>query len=151
MDSTTLKVQIDTNITNKIGVGSISKTDVGGELKSVVDYVDQQVPIKTSAIVSLSSSVQNVLSRDINACNVEDGLCYLPTTTSIGKEVLVLAVSNNIHVYANQANTVKMFATYGTMISNIILTVNQFYRFTYLGLGTGLGGVVDGYWKAELI
>lgn len=36
MDSTSLKSQIDTDITNKIGAGSILKTDVGTDLKAVV-------------------------------------------------------------------------------------------------------------------
>lgn len=45
---TALKAQIDTDITNKTGNGSISKINVGGNLKSVVDYVDQKVPTKTS-------------------------------------------------------------------------------------------------------
>jgi len=42
MDSTTLKAQIDTNITNKTVAGSILKTNVGGDIKAVVDYVDQE-------------------------------------------------------------------------------------------------------------
>lgn len=47
MDSTSLKSQIDTDITNKIGAGSILKTDVGTNLKAVVDYMDQQIPYKS--------------------------------------------------------------------------------------------------------
>jgi len=47
MDSTTLKAQIDTNITNKTGAGSILKTNVGGELKAIVDYLDQLIPYKS--------------------------------------------------------------------------------------------------------
>lgn len=42
MDSTSLKAQIDTDITNKTGASSISKLNVGGNIKSVVDYVDQE-------------------------------------------------------------------------------------------------------------
>ena len=46
MDSTTLKAQIDTDITNKVGAASISKGNVGNDMKAVVDYTDQQVAFK---------------------------------------------------------------------------------------------------------
>ena len=48
MDSTALKAQIDSQITNETSPNSISPADVGGNLKSVVDYSDQQAPIKSS-------------------------------------------------------------------------------------------------------
>ena len=41
MTNTTLKAQIDSQITNETLSNSISPTDVGGNLKSVVDYIDQ--------------------------------------------------------------------------------------------------------------
>lgn len=46
MDSTALKAQIDSQITNETTPASISPTDVGTNLKAVVDYVDQQVAFK---------------------------------------------------------------------------------------------------------
>lgn len=52
MTNTALKSQIDTDITNKIGAGSISKTNVGTNLKAVVDYVDQQVPKTMHVLIS---------------------------------------------------------------------------------------------------
>ena len=151
MDSTTLKAQIDSQITNETAPNSISPADVGGNMKAVVDYTDQQAPTKTSGIVVLSDSVEAVLPKDINACNTANGLAYLPTTTFIGKEVIVLAVSNNITIYTNAAHDSRIFSTYPTMVSNIVLTTNKMYRFTYIGLGTGTGGTVNGYWKAELM
>ena len=36
-------------------------------------------------------------------------------------------------------------------VSSVTLLTNEMYRFTYIGFGTGTGGVVDGYWKAELL
>jgi hypothetical protein len=48
--STALKAQIDTQITNKTGAGSITKTAVGNNIKAVVDYVDQQVPYKSYVV-----------------------------------------------------------------------------------------------------
>lgn len=43
MTSAQLKAQIDAAITNKVAADSITPTDVGNNLKDIVDYVDQQV------------------------------------------------------------------------------------------------------------
>lgn len=43
MDNLLLKQQIDTEITNKTTVSSISPTNVGNNIKAVVDYVDQEI------------------------------------------------------------------------------------------------------------
>jgi len=60
MDSTTLKAQIDTNITNKTTAGSILKTNVGGDMKAVVDYVDQQVDFKVYKAKLSQSGTDNI-------------------------------------------------------------------------------------------
>lgn len=146
-----LKALVTTQIRDKTTQRSITKTNVADRIDAAYDYTDQQAPIKTSGIVVLSDSVQAILPKDINACNTVGGLSFLPTTTVIGREIIVLAVSNNIEVFANEANEDKMFVTYPTMVTNVILTTNQMYRFTYIGLGTGAGGVINGYWKAELM
>lgn len=44
MTNTALKAQIDSQITNETTPAGITPTDVGTNLKAVVDYVDQQVP-----------------------------------------------------------------------------------------------------------
>ena len=43
MDNTTLKQQIDTAITNKTAMRSITPSNVGENIKAVVDYVDQEI------------------------------------------------------------------------------------------------------------
>ena len=43
MDNTTLKQQIDTAITNKTAMRSITPANVGENIKAVVDYVDQEM------------------------------------------------------------------------------------------------------------
>ena len=150
MTNTTLKAQIDSQITNETTPSSVSPTDVGTNLKAVVDYIDQQVPVKTSASITLSGTTQ-ALPNDINSCSFTNGKAYLPTTTEIGKEIYVIAVSNGIEISANVAGTSKLFTTFNTFIANVVLTQYQMYRFIYIGFGTGTGGSVDGYWKAELI
>lgn len=46
MTNTSLKAQIDSQITNETTPLGITPAEVGGNLKSVVDYIDQQVPFK---------------------------------------------------------------------------------------------------------
>ena len=43
MDNTTLKQQIDTAVTNKTAMRSITPINVGENIKAVVDYVDQEI------------------------------------------------------------------------------------------------------------
>jgi hypothetical protein len=144
MTNTEIKTQIDNQITNETIVGGITPFEVGSNIKSVVDYVDQQAPIKTSGTVILSLTPQ-VLPYDINACSFAGGKAYLPATNIIGKEVYVIAVYNNIEIRANVANTSKLFSVFNTFVPSITLTTNQIYRFIYIGFDT------EGYWKAELI
>ena len=145
-----LKALTASQIRDKTSQRSITKTNIADRIDAGYDYTDQQAPIKTSAVVTLTGT-QTQLPNDINFCNFTGGKAYLPATTMIGREYIVLAVSNNIEIFANVANDTKMFVTYPTLIASVVLTTNQMYRFTYLGIGTGTGGVIDGYWKAELI
>ena len=57
MTNTVLKAQIDSQITNKTAQKSVTAAQVGGNMKEVVDYVDQQVPYKTySALLTQEST-----------------------------------------------------------------------------------------------
>ena len=141
---------IASKITDKTAAGSLTNTDDGANRVLILDYIDQQAPTKTSAVVTLTGT-QTQLPNDINFCNFTGGKAYLPATTMIGREYIVLAVSNNIEIFANVANDTKMFVTYPALVASVVLTTNQMYRFTYLGIGTGAAGVIDGYWKAELM
>jgi len=149
MTSTQIKENIDSNVTNKTVPKSISNIELGNDIKSVVDYIDQEL-LKNSGSVSLTTT-PSVLPYTINSCSFTNGIAYLPTTTKIGNQIYVIAVSNNIEIRANSANTNKMFNVFNTFISNVILTQYQMYRFTYIGFGSGIGSTIDGYWKAELI
>lgn len=144
MTNTALKAQIDSQITNETATGGITPYEVGTNLKEIVNYVDQQVPIKIADVLTLSATPQ-VLPYDVNSLSFSGGIAYLPTTDVIGKEVYVIANSNNIEIRANIGNTAKMFVTFGTFVQNVILTTNQMYRFIYIGFDT------VGYWKAEQI
>jgi hypothetical protein len=97
---------------------------------------------KTSGAITLSATPQ-VLPYDINSCSFGGGKAFLPTTTENGKEIIVLAVANNIEIRANSANTNFMFVKFQTFVSSVTLATNELYRFTYIGFG--------GYWKAEIL
>jgi hypothetical protein len=144
MTNTALKAQIDSQITNETATGGITPYEVGTNLKEIVNYVDQQSPIKVADALTLSATPQ-VLPYDVNSLSFSGGIAYLPTTDVIGKEVYAIANSNNIEIRANVGNTAKMFVTFGTFVQNVILTTNQMYRFIYIGFDT------VGYWKAEQI
>lgn len=150
MTNTELKAQIDSQITNETSANAITPTDVGTNLKAVVDYVDQEIDLipiviaKTSGAITLSATPQ-VLPYDTNSCSFSGGKAYLPATTEINKEVLVIATSSNIEIRANVANSAKMFTTFNTFITSITLNQFEMYRFTYIGFAT------EGYWKAELL
>lgn len=115
-----------------------------------IDVLNGLVGAKTSGSQTLSATPA-VLLYDINSCSFGGGKAYLDATDVIGKEIYVIAASNNIEVRANVANSAKMFVTFMTFVTSVTLTTNQMYRFTYIGFGTGTGGATDGYWKAELM
>jgi len=74
--STALKAQIDTDITNKTGAGSISKSNVGNNMKDIVDYIDQQIPYKSyHAILTQTGSSASVTVINENL--------YSPVTFSV--------------------------------------------------------------------
>lgn len=148
MDNTTLKAQIDSQITNETTPAGITPTDVGTNLKAVVDYVDQQSPIKTAGAVEATNvSLYPELIYDLNNVNTTGASdkVVLPTTTVIGKEILVFALNNGaaFAVRGNQAGTAVLSpAGVSSLSTNVSIAANVSYRFIHLG---------SGYWKAELI
>lgn len=140
---------ITAKISGKTTAKSITPTEDGANRELMMNYVDQETG-GDSGPVTLSATPSE-LPYTINACNFSGGIAYLPVVPKLNKQILVIAASNNIEVRANVSNSNKMFVTYGTFVTNVILTLNQMYRFTYIGFGTGTGGLTDGYWKAEQI
>ena len=62
MTNTELKNNIDTAITNKTSASSITPTNVGAQIKSTVDYIDQEI----STVSSSSNQVLKTIKRTIN-------------------------------------------------------------------------------------
>jgi hypothetical protein len=55
-----IKASIDANITDKVAFRSIDNTDVGADIKSVVDYVDQEITATEELITSLEETLSTV-------------------------------------------------------------------------------------------
>jgi len=60
MTNTALKAQIDSQITNETTPAGITPTDVGTNLKAVVDYIDQQVDFKIYKAKLTQSGTDNI-------------------------------------------------------------------------------------------
>lgn len=148
-----LNTHIDTNITNKTAVNSLTPTNEGNALKEVADYIDQEIltvapAAKTAGLVEADdNSPYQVLSFDLN--NVSTGgvsdKVVLPTTTIIGKEVFVFALNNasSFTVRGNQDGTsVLSSGGVATTAGTISVGPNISVRFLHLG---------NGFWKASVI
>jgi len=61
MTNTALKAQIDSQITNETSANAITPTDVGTNLKAIVDYVDQEVLTSQEKILD---TIAGLLSYD---------------------------------------------------------------------------------------
>ena len=156
MTNITLKAQIDSQITNETLSNSISPTDVGGNLKSVVDYIDQEVAnassggTKTTIQIEQSSSTPVPLTGYFNILSYSGGYSYLPSSNFIGKEVIV-ATNFITNIQADLIASSLLIDVWGAPVSSLVMQANETRRFTFIGLGSGEGGLINGFWKAELI
>lgn len=149
-----LNTSIDAVFNDNIPDQSLMPSAEGTQLKLIADYIDQQISaipisVKTSGTVTLTVTPL-LLPYNINSCSFSGGYGYLPDTTEIGKEIIVMS-NANITINANVGVTAKMFLTFGTFITGISMALHDMYRFTYIGFGSGTGGTIGGYWKAEKI
>lgn len=80
MTNTELKAQIDTDITTATGVGSVSTSDVGDNMKAIVDYVDQEI-----SSVNTKKEIVGLLSYDGTNFTFTEILNQTPATISWSK------------------------------------------------------------------
>jgi hypothetical protein len=85
MTSTELKAQIDSQITNETTANAITPTDVGTNLKDIVDYVDQETPYSFWRAIINKTSVVRVLHDGIGftsptISNPFNGVVYVTKT-----------------------------------------------------------------------
>jgi hypothetical protein len=145
MSKEQIKTQIDTDITNKTSVKSISPSNVGGNMKNVVDLIPD---VKTNGTVLAVSGSKATLQYDINNVNKSGGSeVKLPTTIEVGKEVLFLAsnYAGAVSVYVNDAGDIKLSGGANGISGNqqsLQINANEAYRFIYR---------TDNYWYFEKI
>lgn len=153
MTNTQLKTQIDTDITNKTLSKSISPLNVGKNIKDVIDYINQEISnssneLKTAGVITATTDlIYPILSYDFNTvdCSQISTNVVLPTTTVIGKEIVVFAANNSssFSVKADQLNSSKISSGgVSSTSSSLSVGANISVRFIHIG---------NGYWKAEII
>lgn len=153
MTNTQVKTGIDTDITNKLTAASITPVNVGGRMKTVIDYIDQQIntvsiPLKTAGPVAATDiSPYPILSFDLNSVYTtgSSDKVVLPTTTVIGKEVLIFALNNGaaFTVRGNQEGTsVLSSGGVSSTTGSISIAANISVKFIHLG---------NGFWKASAV
>ena len=89
MTNTQIKAQIDTDINNKTVANSILKTNVGNNIKVVVDYVDQEVKSKTVKRVLTHNELLNIFTTPITLISAVSGKSFIP------KDIIVKYIDND--------------------------------------------------------
>lgn len=90
MTNTALKAQIDSQITNETTSNGITPTEVGVNIKAVVDYVDQQV---ISYIYAATLS-QSGTSAPVNTSTKNNtGITFTWSRTTVGEYLLTASSS----------------------------------------------------------
>ena len=181
MDNTTLKQQIDTAITNKTAMRSITPANVGENIKATVDYIDQEISnieltpgpqgeqgeqgtqgtqgiqgiqgeiglqgpigpqglpgesvVKTRGSVSGGSyTSETILSYDINILQAGGNNFFkLPSTTIIGKEIIVDVLSSTAIIYGAVSGALAFETSANSSSSQCPLVFNDLVKFTYIG------------------
>lgn len=139
---------ITAKITGKTTAKSINPTEDGANRVLMMDYVDQQAPIKTQASITATNiSPYPELTNSLNIIDTtgSSDKVVLPTTNVIGKEILVFAANNAnaFSVRGNQSGTAVLSPNgVSSQSSSVSIAPNVSYRFIHLG---------SGYWKAEII
>jgi len=89
MTNTALKAQIDSQITNETLPNSISPADVGGNLKSVVDYTDQEVKFKVLKRIITHNELLNIFTTPIVLLPATSGKAFIP------KDIVIKYIDND--------------------------------------------------------
>lgn len=115
-----IKSSIDTNITNKTLPGTIDNTLVGADIKSVVDYVDQEIsnlPVeltKTIKTTITSAQILDIFSNPIIIAPSVVGKIIIPTN-------IVIVINFNTTQYSDVGGSWKIrFGSTSTAISTAI-------------------------------
>lgn len=156
MNRSELNTAINTIFDDARADNSLSPSMEGDVIKLLADYIDQEVinassgGTKTTVQIDQSSSTPVPLTGYFNILSYSGGYSYLPSSNFIGKEVIV-ATNFITNIQADLIASSLLIDVWGTPVSNLVMQANETRRFTFIGLGSGDGGLTNGYWKAELI
>lgn len=143
MTSAQLKAQIDTEVTNKSANNSVSPTNVGGNLKDVVDYVDRQAPETTYGVVN-STGTLTTLTNKVNDLTGENGLFKLPETNTVPLGTVIYVIGNANIPAVIRGNTANQTIIKSPNINDTksSVTINRFQKAKFSKLE-------NNYWYYE--
>jgi hypothetical protein len=123
-----IKTSIDTNITNKTLPGTIDNTLVGADVKSIVDYVDQEITALdgTLAIVATTGAYSDLTGTP----TIPTPLVKVLKTTISSAEILQLFTTPKVILLNNDLATIKIPTSvyvYKNDGTNYTLGSNGFY------------------------
>jgi hypothetical protein len=115
-----IKASIDANITDKIVSQSIDNIDVGTDLKSIVDYTDQEITTVTSSLATVATTGSYIDLEDtpilgtVALTNDYNDLDNLPSDTDnyTGKYKIIITQSSTSDPVVNNI----LFNTIGNIV-----------------------------------
>ena len=141
MTNTALKTQIDTQITNETVKSGITPTEVGNNIKAVVDYADQQDATKQSTLVS-GTNIKTINGSSILGSGNLSVLPYksytaiirsvtgVATPTIMENTIGAIVIEGNINNFtatlldAFPSNKTVIFASIANTSESTLVTVN---------------------------
>lgn len=132
MTSTALKAQIDSQITNETLANSISPTDVGTNLKSVVDYVDQETSKDVGDVTGVTGNTAILIYgiNNIYQTSSDTDKVVLPeTNVKIGSQIYIFC-QDNIRIRGNVAGSGIINTSLSSTVSFIDGISGNRFRFT---------------------
>jgi hypothetical protein len=139
MTNTVLKAQIDSQVTNKTAQKSITASQVGVNIKAVVDYVDQQIPYKVyrgiitkAASVFTLNTLQNTLGFTLVA-GLNGGSLFI--TESVSGNFLT---TNSIVRISDTSSDKDVLTKYAIDSLNQIAIVTYYQGLANINFSTGL-------------
>lgn len=135
MTSTTLKAQIDSQITNETLANSISPTDVGTNLKAIVDFIGYN---SYSALISQSGTS----APTVKVLNNTTGVTFTLSRNSAGN--YTLTGSSNVFT-TDKTTTVYSFNSNGSFANGTMFFYGigaQFFTIETRDSGTATDGMI---------
>ena len=132
MTSTALKAQIDSQITNETLANSISPTDVGTNLKSVVDYVDQETSKDVGDVIGVTGNTAILIygiNRAGQTSSNTDKVILPETNVKIGSVIYVFCI-DSCRIRGNVAGDTIIYISYSSIQPYIDGVQDDRYRFT---------------------